>query len=132
MSTGWQALAPDRFVGSDDKQGASTLTTNTIGNVVLSFRTRPGLAGWITSFGQAWDTTITPSFSLRINGAIQADYNGLAVQQASNGGGVDLPVPIRVEQLSLIEVVVDVASLAPNPETTGQFATRVVCKYFNP
>ncbi len=132
MASGWQELAPERFVGCDDRQADLILTTNTTGNVVLSFRTRPGLVGWITSFRQAWDTVMVPTYSLRINGAVVFDYNSLSVQIAANGDDVDLGVPIRVEQLSLIEVVVDVASLTPNPETTGDFATRVICKYFNP
>lgn len=133
MASGWTELAPARIVATEPQADHEDLTDNTTGNVVLSFRTAPGLKGFITAFKQAWDTTIVPAFSLRINGAIPANYNGLRVQLANPWDDVDLPVPIAVEQMSLIEVVVDVDADAATPGlVTGDFAAAVTVKYVNP
>ncbi len=136
MPSGWTELAPKKIVGCDDKQAQvsvaaagdmASLTT------VVSFRTRPGLNGIITSCRQAWDGNLDPDvrFSLRINGAIIADYNQLQAQIAPPEQDVDLPVPIPVEQLSLVELVAYVIAggVATFP---GTITGRVVVKYTNP
>lgn len=129
MSSGWTQLSPKPPVASDDKQAQSTVLAGVTGTVIVSFRTPPGLVGWITSFRQAWDAALDPNvvYSLRINGVRVNNYNGLSVQIAQPSADVDLPTPIRVEQLSLVEMVAD-----NNSASNGSIVGRIVAKYYNP
>lgn len=136
MSSGWTSLAPDKIVSFDDRQAqVSIAATGDMANLttIVSFRTKPGLRGFITSFRQAWDGNLDPDvrYSLRINGAIIADYNQLQAQIAPPEQDSDLPVPIEVGQLSLVEMVAFVVSgnVATFP---GTVTGRLVVKYINP
>lgn len=124
----------------DDQQGTSSITgVGTMGSIAVtgtfvipvSFRTPPGLVGYITKFGQAWDPGLDTfvRYSLRINGGIPSGYNQLSVQISSPSSDIELPTPIRVEQFSLIEVVAFSLTGATFP---GNFFARVVAKYYNP
>lgn len=131
MPSGLTSLAPQKFVAFDDKQAEVTIAGLVTNSIVTSFRTPPGLKGLLTSFRQAWDPGLNTflNFSLRINGAIPANYNGLFAQIAAPEQDVDLPVPLELEQLSLVEMIVSVSAAATFP---GNVTGRFVAKYFNP
>lgn len=131
---GWQNLSPRPPVACDTPRAEvsiSAIGTQLAPTTILSFRTPPGLDGFITAFRQAWDSGLDPYvyYSLRINGGIPRDYNQLNVQICSPGSGLDLPVPIPVGQLSLIEVIAYGIVGGTYP---GNFTAQVVAKYYNP
>ncbi len=137
MSSGWQILAPEKIVTFDDiiSQIQATTDGDMATNLltVFSYRTKPGLKCVMTSFRQAWDPALDPyvRYSLRINGAIPANYNQLQAQIAPPEQDVDLPVPIFLEQLSLVEMIaytVAGATYTGTPLITG----RGIFKYWNP
>lgn len=120
-----------RVRGFDDQVAEVLLVPNSTNIKIISFRTPPGLKGYVTNFGQAWDAGINTfvKFYLKVNGAVVYPYNGLFVQitppeAASN---YPLPSPIPLEQLSLVECYADVGAAAGN----GNFAARIICKYYD-
>ena len=141
MPSGLTSLAGARFVSSDDQfSQTAALSVPSTNNIILSFRTPPGLRGLLTDFRQAWDGGLDTylSYYLRINGGILYpltiaggkinSYVGSKVQIAAPETDTALPVPIIIEQLSLVEVVCDVATGA----TSGTATARVICKYYDP
>lgn len=115
----------------DDKFAEVTIAVSTLNQSVLSFRTVPGLKGYITSFGQAWDANLNTfaKYTLKVNGGVIYPYNQSLVQICApeTAGLYPLPFPIPLEQLSLIEVIVDNGASVG----TGLFAARVICKYYD-
>lgn len=99
---------------------------------ILSFRTPPGLKGYITAFGQAWDSGLDTylQYYLKVNGAVVYPYNGLYAQICApeQTSLCPLPVPIPLEQLSLVEMYVDIAS---GPTAAGNVVGRIICKYYD-
>ena len=99
---------------------------------ILSFRTPPGLKGYITNFGQAWDSGLNTflKFYLKVNGAVIFPYNALFAQICApeQTSLCPLPVPIPLEQLSLVEMFVDIAT---GPAGAGNITGRIICKYFD-
>lgn len=116
----------------DDQQAEVNVVDNTNNQLILSFRSPPGLKGYITNFGQAFDAALNTfvDFSLLVNGGVVFPYNRLFAQICApeQTALVPLPRPIPIEQLSLIQVVADVQGAGTN----GNFTARVICKYFNP
>lgn len=118
----------------DDQQNEATVNNNTPNQLILSFRAPPGLKGYITAFGQAWDAVMDTfvDYSLKVNGGVVFPYNQLKAQICApeQAALVPLPKPIVIEQLSLIEVYADVPNITGF--TSGNFTARVICKYFSP
>lgn len=135
MSAGRTELWDKPVVSSDDRQGSLAVAAGVgrTDSVVLSFRTPPGLKGWLTGWGQAWDSQLdgfVTSFSIRINGGRLQRFNQLSVQTASPSEAPQQEFePVPIEQNSLIEVI---ATVAAGLATNGNFYSRVICKYQNP
>lgn len=99
---------------------------------ILNFRTPPGLKGYITAFGQAWDSNLNTflKFYLKVNGGVIYPYNALFAQICApeQTSLCPLPVPIPLEQLSQVEMYVDIGA---GPTVTGNITGRIICKYYD-
>lgn len=115
----------------DDTSAEISVASAQVNKLILSFRTPPGLKGYITSFGQAWDANLNTfaKYTLKVNGGVVYPYNQLLVQTCppEAAGQYPLPFPIPLEQLSLVEVYVDNGASVG----AGNFAARVICKYYD-
>ena len=130
MPSGFQELAPSPAIAYRDESATVSVTASASNLVIVTLRTGPGLKWFITSFRQAWASGIdgTVTYSLRINGVAYPPYINSTVQIAPPEQDVDLPVPIPVEQLSLIEMTASGAT----GMATGNVTGRIVIKGYQP
>lgn len=121
------------LAGGDDISDSAELTEGQSGIVIVSFRTPPGLRGWLTNFGQAWDSAIDgyAQYSLRVNGAIIYPYFNLSIQNCppEQAGLVPLPKAIPLDQLSLVEMI---GNNVTGSGATGNIFGRLIAKYADP
>lgn len=132
MATGETEIARHRAVAWDDKTATVSVANNATDVTILSYRTPPGLRGWIAFFGQAWDSGMDTfvDYTLKVNGGIPAGpWNKSKVQiSPPESPERELPAYIPVQGNSLIEVVANMAVGG----TTGNFTARVISKYTDP
>lgn len=129
MPSGYQELAPSPAIAYRDVQATVSVAALATDTVIVSIRVGPGLKWFLTSFRQAWAVALDNSvtYALRINGTKYVPYIDSLVQIAPPEQDVDLPVPVPIEQLSLVEMV------ATNPTgSAGNVTGRIVVKGYNP
>ena len=124
-------IARHRWVSSDDRSAQKSVLANATDTTILEFQTPPGLRGFISFLGVAWDGGMDTyvDYTLLVNGAVIFPYVKSKVQVAPpEDASRELPVYVPVQGASYVKVIANQSISG----TAGNFTARVVMKYTDP